>query len=383
MSKDKGSVSMDLQLPFKEAKELIKLCIKNLQPVMVWGPPGIGKSDMIKEIALEMEREVVDIRASLLTEVDVKGYPYLHEDKKTGKTTMKFSMANEFPSDAESKAIVFLDELPAGLPSTQLALYQYILDRKIGEYESPAGVAVVAAGNRESDRAGTFAMPKPLENRFLHVEVVAQWEPWLEYAISAKVNKHIVSYLNKNRDKLFMFDPNSQGRAFATPRSWLKVSQLLNSDPNMSNASMRNVIASGVGLAVSYEFMAFKDLVDDMPDPMDILDGTIKTIKKVEASIVYAIVTNLLYKLRELLPTGTTPGSTFGQFANEKDELKWHSYANNFFRFLMDNDKVIGPEFVAMAASAGFNTYKLPFNAVKTIEMMSAVKKYKLILEGI
>ena len=365
-------ICLDLTLSYQETKELVKIAILNKEPIMLWGMPGIGKSDMIREIGLELDRPVIDIRASLFSEVDIKGYPYIN--KETG--TMKFALSNEFPRDPDSNAIVFLDELPAALPSTQLALYQLILDRKIGEYELPENVTILAAGNRDADRAGTFEMPKPLQNRFIHVEIDIVFDEWLIWAVDNNINKDVISFLNKNKDKLLDFRPESPSKAFATPRSWVKSSKLLNSG-NYNNDQVRNIVSGCVGGGLAAEFIGFKEIVDKLPDAMDILERKVTKIDKdLKSEIVYAVITNLLYKLREVVPDKEDKDIV-------KKKEKWDEYANNFFKYMMDNDSTIGPEFVAMAASLGFNVYKLPFNAKKTKSMMVAIKKYQILLADI
>ena len=139
--------SMDLQLNFQDTKTLVTQCLLAKKPIMIWGPPGIGKSEMIKEIGTDINYDIIDIRLALLESVDIKGYPYLGEiitdietiDSVTGEKAIKkvvekvlsFAMNKEFPRDPNRKTILFFDEINAAQPSTQLAMYQLILDRKI------------------------------------------------------------------------------------------------------------------------------------------------------------------------------------------------------------------------------------------------------------
>lgn len=357
-------INLNLELDYKKAKSLIKTCILNKEPVMNWGPPGVGKSEMVQDIGRELGREVIDIRAGLFSEVDVKGYPFIDQDTKT----MRFAISNEFPRDPASTAIMFLDEINAAMPSTMLALYQLILNRRVGEYVLPEGVAIVAAGNRETDRAGIFSMPKPLENRFVHVETTVSFNAWIDWAINNEIHKDVVAFLGKNQSKLLTFNPDTSARGFATPRSWAKVSRLLTSTKTTDENEMFNIVAGCVGVGLATEFIAFRKIIATLPDPMDILSRKVKTIDKVENGLCYAIVTNLLHTLREM---------------TRDNNPKIDEYNNNFFEFLMENDKAIGPEFIAMSINAGRSTYKLEFNSKKTPKMMDAIKKYQVLLTGI
>ena len=129
-----------------EAKSALTHCIKLQRPIMMWGAPGIGKSDIVKQIADAQKREVVDIRLPLWEPTDIKGIPYYNAKENN----MVWASPAELPTDPESTAIVFLDELNSAAPAVQAAAYQLILNRRVGQYHLPKGVSIVAAGNRDS-----------------------------------------------------------------------------------------------------------------------------------------------------------------------------------------------------------------------------------------
>ncbi|NBO99404.1 MAG: AAA family ATPase [Proteobacteria bacterium] len=130
-----------------EAKAALRKAIIKQRPIFMWGPPGIGKSDIIKQLGEEHDREVIDVRLSLWEPTDIKGIPYYNSQANT----MSWAPPAELPSDPDSTAILFLDELNSAAPATQAAAYQLILNRRVGTYILPKGVAIVAAGNRETD----------------------------------------------------------------------------------------------------------------------------------------------------------------------------------------------------------------------------------------
>jgi len=140
--------------------------IKKQRPVMIWGPPGIGKSDIIAQIGQKLDREVIDLRLLLMEPTDLRGIPYYNKSQNK----MDWAPPVDLPSDPKSTAILFLDELNAAPMATQAAAYQLILNRRIGTYVLPKGVSVVAAGNRESDKGVTYRMPSPLANRVIHIK---------------------------------------------------------------------------------------------------------------------------------------------------------------------------------------------------------------------
>ena len=152
-------------------------CINAKRPVMLWGPPGIGKSEIIEQIGKQTNRNVIDLRLLLLEPTDLRGIPYFNS--KSNK--MDWAPPVDLPANDNDTSILFLDEINAAPQSVQAAAYQLILNRRIGTYKLPDGVAVVCAGNRESDRGVTYRMPSPLANRIIHIEMEPNFDDWLDY----------------------------------------------------------------------------------------------------------------------------------------------------------------------------------------------------------
>jgi MoxR-like ATPase len=173
---DKASVNRSVTP--NEAKASVRKCLKINRPIFLWGAPGIGKSDIIKQLGDELGREVIDIRLPLWEPTDIKGIPFFNPETKT----MEWGPPSELPMDPDSKAIIFLDELNAAPPAVQAAAYQLVLNRRVGTYVLPKGVSIVAAGNRETDKGVTYRMPAPLANRFLHLELKVNFDDWQEWA---------------------------------------------------------------------------------------------------------------------------------------------------------------------------------------------------------
>ena len=193
------------QMGPKAARKAIRKAIIKHRPTFLWGPPGIGKSDLVKQIGTELDREVIDVRLALWEPTDIKGIPYYNSD--AGK--MVWAPPAELPTNPESTAIIFLDELNSAPPAVQAAAYQLVLNRRVGTYELPAGVDVVAAGNREGDRGVTYRMPAPLANRFVHLEMKVDFDDWQEWATANKVHPEVVGYVSFAKQDLNDFDPKS------------------------------------------------------------------------------------------------------------------------------------------------------------------------------
>jgi hypothetical protein len=256
----------------KDAKKALRKAFKKQRPLFIWGPPGIGKSDIIKQLGTELTAHVIDVRLSLWEPTDIKGIPYFDSNQ----STMKWAPPAELPS-AEMAAnhqqiILFLDEMNSAAPAVQAAAYQLILNRRVGAYELPDNVVIVAAGNRESDKGVTYRMPAPLANRFVHLEMAVDWDDWFDWSTDQRIHKDVVGFLTFSKKDLYDFDPKSASRAFATPRSWSFVSELL-TDDDTDNDTLMNLICGAVGEGVASKFMAPRNHPSKLPTPRQNISG--------------------------------------------------------------------------------------------------------------
>ena len=165
-----------------------KMSVKVLPSVMLWGPPGVGKSQAVRQIAKEIEMDtgkktkVTDVRLLLFNPIDLRGIPTSNADK-TLAIWLKPQIFQMDDSD-DVVNILFLDEISAAPQSVQAAAYQITLDRVVGEHKLPDNCIVIAAGNRVTDNSVAFKMPKALANRLLHIEVEGNFSSWKRWAIS-------------------------------------------------------------------------------------------------------------------------------------------------------------------------------------------------------
>ncbi len=325
-----------------KAKASIRHAMLKKRPIFLWGPPGIGKSDIVHQIAEQFNAPVIDVRLSLWEPTDIKGIPYF--DSNTSK--MVWAPPGELP-DAEFAAkhknvVLFLDEMNSAAPAVQAAAYQLILNRKVGTYRLPDNVMIVAAGNREADKGVTYRMPAPLANRFVHLEMKVDFDDWFQWAVNNKINKDVVGFLNFSKKDLYDFDPKSPSRSFATPRSWSFVSELL--EDNLDDGTTTDLVAGAVGEGLAVKFMAHRKVASSMPDPVEILAGKVKEMKTKEISAMYSLTVSLCYELKE---------------AADKNDKKFDEKVNYFLRFAMDN---FDTELVVMGIKLALTQYSLPID---------------------
>lgn len=275
--------------------------IKILPSVMLWGPPGVGKSQAVRQIAKEIELNtnkkvtVTDVRLLLFNPIDLRGIPTANADK----TLAVWLKPQIFQMDDSEDIvnILFLDEISAAPQSVQAAAYQITLDRVVGEHKLPENCIVIAAGNRVTDKSVAFKMPKALANRLLHIEVEGSFSSWRKWAVSSGINSKVLGFLSFRQNYLMGFDSSSEDLAFATPRSWEMVSNLLNTVSDDVD-KMYSLIAGLVGTGVAVEFRSWAKVYNQLPDIEEIFSGKMPSLPK-SADALYALTASMTAYARE------------------------------------------------------------------------------------
>lgn len=358
--------------------------------LMIWGSPGIGKSAIAKQYAdnnyplikdnqgklqyllqraedpddemvsmndyhdfknslLDQETNFIDFRLSQIEPSDLRGIPipvkmfydanykqireseiestpgYIEE---TGVVWAAPSML-KLPKDW--KGVILFDEINSAMPIVQAASYQLILDRRVGELVLPDSALILAAGNRETDGGVTFSLATPLRDRMTHVEMVPDYNDWIEnYAIPNMLNPGTIAFIKQTGSRLFNTlspkDPSHSGGS--SPRSWTRVSDIENvrKARDTSSAVYKALVAGRVGSTAGIEYTTYIENMADVPDVMDILEGTVTDFgeHKQEVSKNYFITISLTQKIIE-----------FGRMRNERKVVEdWCKYCTNFIQFI-------------------------------------------------
>jgi hypothetical protein len=327
----------------KAAKRAVQKAFKHNRPLFLWGPPGIGKSEIVHQIGKTIDAHVIDIRLSLWDPTDIKGIPYF--DSTINK--MVWAPPSELPDEQmasqHKNIILFMDEMNSAAPAVQAAAYQLVLNRRVGTYKLPDNVLIVAAGNREADKGVTYRMPAPLANRFIHLEMKVDFDDWFEWATANRIHKDVAGFLQFSKKDLYDFDPKSNSRSFATPRSWTFVSDLLADDDGDEN-TLADLISGGVGEGLAIKFMAHRKVSGKLPNPSDILKGKVKKMDTKEISAMYSLTVSLCYELKD---------------AADKNAKDWNNQVNCFFEFMMNNFET---ELVVMGTKLALTQYQLPLD---------------------
>ena len=278
-------------------------------PLFIHGSPGIGKSYIVADVAKSKDLELIDIRLSQMDPVDLRGVPSIKDDQTVWMPPVFF------PKDEDSQGILFLDELNSAPPSVQVAIYQLVLNRKMGEYELPKGWRIICAGNRVSDKGVVFRLPSPLVNRMVHLHVEVRFDDFKLFAIKESLHPFIIGFLGFRLDLLSSESvlEDDSNPAFATPRSYHMLSNILKANEDIQSIS--SIIYGTIGYSCGIEFTSYVKVYEELPDVASIYEGNYPELKN-QPALLYALVSALveyysgsdsrkehLFIFSEMLPT--------------------------------------------------------------------------------
>lgn len=294
MSKAKNVIRID------RANELLSNILENfwsgnfsadeIPPVMLWGAPGVGKSTIIRNLAKKFGVGFIDIRLSQREPVDVRGLPIPTQDG------VEWRVSSEWPRDPNSKGIILFDELTSADRSLQVAAYEIILDRRLGDlYKVPDGWYICGAGNRAVDRAVAYTMSSALANRFMHLELENDAEDWVRWAQNNGIHPAVTGFIKYRPALLFSQEGEDLERGWPSPRSWAKVSSMVKI---LNGKELESAVSGLIGKGAAAEFMAFHKIFGNSENIREMLLNPKKKIKIPEkADQRYAMCSAVSYYL--------------------------------------------------------------------------------------
>ena len=304
-------IGADYTLTIEEMISAASLVIDSGRVPMVWGAPGLGKSDGAREVARRYDATMIDVRLPLMDPVEIHGMPY----RDAAKDVMRWSPPEMFPRKGDvpddEKFLLVFDEISGAPPATQAAAYQIILDRAVGQAQLADGVMMMAAGNEEGQGAVSHRMSTALANRFRHLYVRADVEAWQNWALVSDIALEVQFFITHRPDLLHVFEPvkgadreNAQARwrdrehAFPSPRTWEFVSDQIKSQANggtkVSPGTERALFVGTVGEAAAAEFSAFLRIWRDLPHPQTIFDDPLGVTIPEDVSVQVALCGSLV-----------------------------------------------------------------------------------------
>lgn len=262
-----------------------------LPPLMLWGPPGVGKSSVIRDLCTRNSIGFIDIRLAQREPIDLRGLPVPRDEH------VDWLLAGEWPRDPESRGVILFDELTAADRALQVAAYELILDRRLGDlYQLPAGWLVIGAGNRATDGAVAQSLSSALANRFCHLELAPDLEQWCHWASSQQLHPDVIGFLRFQPEAFFDMRGDVQ-RGWPSPRSWERVARTLQHGHPLPDETLHLLIHGLVGTAAATEFLAFREWSSALPDVPAMLAGRAPIKIPTRADQTFAFCSALVHHL--------------------------------------------------------------------------------------
>ncbi len=267
------------------------------------GPPAIGKSDIVKQIANEYNLLLVDFRLSQADTTDLNGLPGYTEDqmKATFKPMDTFPITTDpLPVRADGKPydgwLLFLDELNSANLSVQAAAFKLILDRQVGKHDLHSHVRIIAAGNREIDKAITNRMSTPMQSRLAHFELEINQKAWLKWAGNFGIDYRIMSFIGFKPEILYNFKPDHNKETYASPRTWEFCSRLVKGEKTIGT-DMIPLMAAVVDEVAAREFYTYAKIFKTLITVPQIIANPKKIEVPAEPGTLYALTGTLGYHM--------------------------------------------------------------------------------------
>jgi hypothetical protein len=300
---------------FKDTYKALSICIQARVPVILWGPPGQGKTSVIKEIAKESNRHIEILLASIREPQDFAGLPSINNGRAT---LVPPDWAQRLSDD--QNGILFTDEVNTAPPSVQAALLRVCLDKVAGDCHLGENTSVIAAANPPEQAADGWDLAAPLANRFCHLDwslpsevvrdgLAGRWPTYLvpqpnkeKVEGFIQIEKIRVAGFLTSRPDLTTVLPNStteQGKAFPTPRSW-ETAAIVSGwvEACGLDASVRRVLVRGcIGQGAAAEYLTYRDNLD-LPEPEKVLESPSNFVIPARADQVYVIGAGVLAVVR-------------------------------------------------------------------------------------
>lgn len=278
----------------------IRRCLKaDLVPI-VRSSPGMGKSDIIRQIAKKARLKVIDFRLPQADITDLNGLPHFTEDHRAEYIPfIDFPLAGDpLPVDEEGNEyngwLLFFDEINAAPKQIQAAAYKVLLERQIGRHNLHENVWMVSAGNLETDMAVTHGLSTALQSRLVHLELVIDNKDWSDWALENGIDSRIIAFLEFKPTLLHKFEPNHTDRTFACPRTWEFTSKLITGKEDINVEEDLPLLSGTLSYGVANEFIQFCQVYKTLPKLSDI-EAAPKTVAlPAEPSTRYALAMMLV-----------------------------------------------------------------------------------------
>lgn len=279
---------MNLQVSLNVAKGMVEQIIREKLVPMIGGSPAIGKSAIVHQIAKEYNLKVIDLRLSQCDPTDLLGFPEVVAGRASYVPMETFPVEGDEVPTGYDGWLLFLDELTSAPRAVQAAAYKLVLDRMVGQSHLHGKVAVVAAGNLETDGAIVEEMSTALQSRLVHMEVSVDTNEWVDWAQSNGVDHRITSYIKFKPSQLYTFSATHTDKTYASPRTWEFANRFVLREGTVDHRLIP-ILAGTLSQGVAREFVTFCQIYTELPTLTQILSQGATLAVPSEPSVLYAL----------------------------------------------------------------------------------------------
>jgi hypothetical protein len=288
-----------MQVKISQAVRMITAAIKTRLVPFLKGSPGSGKSQIVHQIADDYNLQMIDIRLSQCDPTDLAGFPTIDGGKADYVPMKHFPIEGDPLPPGKAGWLIFLDEGNSAPPAIQAAAYKLVLDRMVGSHRLHKNVAMVMAGNLETDGAIVHPMSTALQSRLLHLELVVDANEWNEWATSkGNIHHHITSFINFKPGQLYTFTPDHTDSTYACPRTWEFASRLVDV-LDEDSPDLLPTLAGTLSEGVAREFIGFRKIYQRLPTINDITADPRKVRVPEEPSILFALTGSIAHNISD------------------------------------------------------------------------------------
>jgi hypothetical protein len=250
--------------------------------------PGIGKSSITAQLADSLNLKLIDVRLAQMDPSEISGYPTIKGNKTSYVPPDIFPIDSDPIPEGKDGWLILLDEFSSASLAVQSAAYKLILDRMVGQYPLHKNVAMVAAGNKTSDKAVVNRMSTAMQSRLIHLNLIIKHKEWLDWANENGIDHRITSFIEFKPGLLHSFNPDHKDNTFASPRTWEFASKLIK-DKSEITLLMTKILAGTIGEGAAREFKGFTDVYESLPKIREIMANPTTVPINTSPDVMFAI----------------------------------------------------------------------------------------------
>lgn len=213
-----------------------KIQVERQRPIFLVGPPGVGKTEIMSQVAEEMDIALVSYSMTHHTRQSAIGLPFISEHQYCGESyrTTEYTMSeiiasvyDKMEETGKREGMLFLDEINCVSETLAPAMLQFLQMKIFGRHRLPEGWVVITAGNPLEYNNSAREFDLATLDRLKRIDVEPELGPWLVYARSNAVHAAVLNYLSIKKDDFYSVRLTVDGKLFVTARGWVDLSEMI------------------------------------------------------------------------------------------------------------------------------------------------------------